>query len=350
VGEIIFDEEVGDILRGQGNGSLSLLIPRDGDLRMFGTYTITEGSYLFTLFDVINKEFSVRPGGTVNWTGDPFEARINISADYENLETPILNFIQEYIVNDTDGKLTTDASRATDVDLSLQLAGLLTKPDISFDIGFPNLDGQLESFANNKRRLLLLDQNELNRQVFGLIVAGQFLPSDLSLGISDVFVNTVSEWLSNYFSILLNDLVKNAFGEDAFISSFDFDVAYSNYRNATSLNASATATGRGSAFEFSFSRDLNNRTTLKSDLNVFNNDAFRGGNSASGTFVGNNIVLEYVLNDSRTLKLRGYQRLEPDIAGARRFQVGTGLSWRREFNSFKEFFSSLKKDMERSKE
>jgi hypothetical protein len=350
VGEIIFDEEVGDILRGQGNGSLSLLIPRDGDLRMFGTYTITEGSYLFTLFDVINKEFSVRPGGTVNWTGDPFEARINISADYENLETPILNFIQEYIVNDTDGKLTTDASRATDVDLSLQLAGVLTKPDISFDIGFPDLDGQLESFANNKRRLLLLDQNELNRQVFGLIVAGQFLPSDLSLGISDVFVNTVSEWLSNYFSILLNDLVKNAFGEDAFISSFDFDVAYSNYRNATSLNASATATGRGSAFEFSFSRDLNNRTTLKSDLNVFNNDAFRGGNSASGTFVGNNIVLEYVLNDSRTLKLRGYQRLEPDIAGARRFQVGTGLSWRREFNSFKEFFSSLKKDMERSKE
>jgi len=342
VGEIIFDEEIGDILRGQGNGNLSLIIPRDGDLRMYGTYTITEGSYLFTLYDVINKEFSVRPGGTVNWTGDPFEATIDISADYENLQTPILNFIQEYIINAPDN-LRTDAGRATEVDLSLQLAGILTKPNISFDIGFPELDGQLESYANNKRRLLLLDQNELNRQVFGLIVAGQFLPSDLSLGISDVLVNTVSEWLSNYFSILLNDLVKNAFGEEAFISTLDFDVAYNNYRNAT-LDRSTNATARGSAFEFSVSRDFNNRTTVRLEGNVYNNDAFAGGSNTSGRFIGNNFVIEYVLNDSRTLKLRGYQRRDPDIAGARRIQVGTGLSWRREFDTFKEFFAGFRKD------
>ena len=343
VGEIIFDEEVGDVLRGQGNGNLTLRIPRDGDLQMFGTFTISRGSYLFTFYDIINKEFSVRPGGTVVWTGDPFEARINIAADYENLKTPILNFIQEYLVGDVDNTLTNDASRATDVDLSLQLAGLLTKPDINFDIGFPSLDGQLESYANNKRRLLLLDQNELNRQVFGLIVAGQFLPSDLSIGFGDAVVNTVSEWLSNYVSLLLNDLVKNAFGEDAFISSFNFDVAYNNYRNA-SLNNN-TANSRGSAFEFSFSRDFNNRFTLRHDLNVLNNEVF-----ASGTFVGNNFVLEYVLNDSRTLKLRGYERLQPDIAGGRRIQVGTGLSWRREFDTFREFFDGFKKDVERSRQ
>ncbi|TXF91547.1 hypothetical protein FUA23_02285 [Neolewinella aurantiaca] len=344
IGEIIFDEEVGDILRGQGNGNLTLRIPRDGELKMYGTFTISRGSYLFTFYDIINKEFSVRPGGTVVWTGDPFEARINISADYENLQTPILNFIQEYLVSDVDNNLTTVASRATDVDLSLKLAGLLTKPDINFDIGFPSLDGPLESYANNKRRLLLLDPNELNRQVFGLIVAGQFLPSDLSIGFGDAVVNTVSEWLSNYVSLLLNDLVKNAFGEDAFISSFNFDVAYNNYRNASISSSSVTS--RGSAFEFSFSRDFNNRFTLRHDLNVLNNnEAF-----ASGTFVGNNFVLEYVLNDSRTLKLRGYERLQPDIAGGRRIQVGTGLSWRREFDTFKEFFDGFKKDVERSQQ
>jgi hypothetical protein len=344
VGEIIFDEEVGDILRGQGNGNLTLRIPRDGDLQMFGTFTIARGSYLFTFYDIINKEFSVRPGGTVVWTGDPFEARINIAADYENLKTPILNFIQEYLVGDVDNTLTNEASRATDVDLSLKLAGLLTKPDINFDIGFPSLDGQLESYANNKRRLLLLDQNELNRQVFGLIVAGQFLPSDLSIGFGDAVVNTVSEWLSNYVSLLLNDLVKNAFGEDAFISSFNFDVAYNNYRNA-SLNSN-TANSRGSAFEFSLSRDFNDRFTLRHDLNVLNNN--NSDILASGTFVGNNLVLEYVLNDSRTLKLRGYERLQPDIAGGRRIQVGTGLSWRREFDTFREFFDGFKKDVERT--
>jgi len=348
VGEIIFDEEVGDILRGQGNGNLRLEIPRDGELRMFGTYAISKGSYLFTFVDIINKEFSVRPGGTVTWSGDPFEALINISADYENLQTPILNFIQEYLVADTGTGLRDDASRATEVDLSLQLSGILTKPDISFDIGFPNLTGQLESYANNKRRLLLLDQNELNRQVFGLIVAGQFLPSDLSLGISDVVVNTVSEWLSNYVSLLLNDLVKNAFGENSAISRFDFDVAYNNYRNATEIN-SETANSRGQAFAFTVSRDFTDRFSLRADLNVVNNDVLRASASSTGTFVGNNLVLEYVLNDSRTLKIRGYERLEPDIAGGRRLQVGTGLSWRREFDTLREFFAGFRKDVEKAR-
>ncbi|MEL7159307.1 MAG: translocation/assembly module TamB domain-containing protein, partial [Bacteroidota bacterium] len=342
VGEIIFDADVGDILRGQGNGNLQLNIPRDGDLEMFGEYNITEGSYLFTFQKIIsiNKEFSVRPGGKVTWTGDPFLANLDIEADYEDLKTSILPFIQEYLVADVNSELSNAASRPTEVDLTLKLNGLLTQPDINFDLRFPTLDGQLETYANNKRRLLLLDQNELNRQVFGLIVAGQFLPSDLSFSGTDAAINTVSEWLSSYFSLLLNDLLKNAFGEDAFISSFEFDLAYNTYRNS---GFETTNDGRSSAFEFSFRRDFNNRWTLRGDVNVLNNQLPGVGNS--GTFVGNDVVIEYVLNDSRSLKLRVYQRLEPDIAGGRRLQVGTGLSWRREFDTLREFFAGFRKDV-----
>ncbi len=342
IGEIIFDEEVGDILRGQGNGNLQLNIPRDGELEMYGDYYITEGSYLFTFQKIINKEFSVRPGSKVTWTGDPFAATLDIEADYENLKTPILPFIQEYLVNDsgTENAVTTNARKATDVDLTLKLSGLLTKPDINFDLNFPNLDGDLERYANNKRRLLLLDQNELNRQVFGLIVAGQFLPSDLSFGISDAAINTLSEWLSTYVSLLIKDLLKDAFGEEAFISTIDFDVAYSSYRNSA---FNTNNDGRSSAFELSFSRDINDRLKVRGDVSLLNNNQLSGlGNS--GTFVGNDFVLEYILNDARSLKVRVYQRYEPDITSGGRFQVGTGLSWRREFDTFKEFFDGFKKD------
>lgn len=339
VGEIIFDEEVGDILRGRGNGNLQLNIPRDGELQMFGDYNITAGSYLFTFQRIVNKEFSVRPGGKVRWSGDPFEATLDIEADYENLKTPIFNFIQEYLVTAGSPTVVNNASQATDVDLTLKLNGLLTSPDINFDLSFPTLDGQLETFANNKRRLLLLDQNELNRQVFGLIVAGQFLPSDLSFGISDAAINTVSEWLSNYFALLVNDLVKDAFGEDAFISGFEFDFAYNSYRNS---GLTTTTDGRSSALEFTIRRDFNNRLSVTHDLNVFNNNQL-SGLGVSGTFVGNDFAFEYILNESRTLTLRFYERLEPDITGASRFQVGTGLSWRREFDSLEEFFDGFRK-------
>ncbi len=345
VGEIIFDEEVGDVLQGQGNGNLSIRIPRDGDLQMYGTITLTEGDYLFTLYKVVNKEFSVRPGGTVSWSGDPFAARIDIAADYQNLKTPIINFIREYLPLDGSATgtsaLTRAASQATDIDLTLKLDGILTQPDINFDIGFPNLDGTLETYANNKRRQLLLDQNELNRQVFGLIAVGQFLPADLSFNVADVAVNTVSEWLSSYLSLLLNDLLEDAFGEDAFISGFDFDIAYSNYANNNL--SSAEAITRGQTVEFSFRRDFNNRLSLSGDVNVLNDQVVTAGGN-TGTFVGNDVVLEYVLNDSRSLKLRVYQRRQPDIASGRRIQVGTGLSWRREFDSLSEFFDGFKKD------
>ena len=70
----------------------------------------------------------------------------------------------------------------------------------------------------------------------------------------------------------------------------------------------------------------------------------RISNTATGTFVGNDIVLEYVLNDSRSLKLRVYQRRQPDIANTRRLQVGTGLSWKREFDNLDEFFAAFRRD------
>lgn len=339
--EIIFDEEVGDKIQGNGRGNLRILVPRAADMQIYGNYEITSGSYLFTfpVLKVINKLFTVRPGGTLIWDGDPFGATINLQADYEKLSTPITGFIQEYLVGITNADLERAASRATDVDLSLLLRGKLLQPEIDFDLSFPKLDGQLATFANNKRRLLLLDQNELNRQVFGLLVVGQFLPPDLSFNTNDVIVNSLAEWASNYMSYLINSTIAEAFGEDSFISSIDIDLAYNTYR---SNNPDQAAIGRGEVFEFTLRKSFNRWTVslsptfdINSQLNI---------NQSSGVFIGNEFTLEYVLNDARTLKLRVYQRLQPDLLSDRRLQLGAGISWRKEFNTFGEFFAGLKKD------
>ena len=49
---------------------------------MYGDYTITEGSYLFTLQNIINKRFIIENGSTIQWTGEPLDARLNINAVY----------------------------------------------------------------------------------------------------------------------------------------------------------------------------------------------------------------------------------------------------------------------------
>jgi hypothetical protein len=60
--EIIFDRQTGDVMRGNGSGRLNLNIDTKGDFTMAGTYEIEKGEYNFTLQNIINKKFNIKPG------------------------------------------------------------------------------------------------------------------------------------------------------------------------------------------------------------------------------------------------------------------------------------------------
>jgi len=344
--ELVFNEQTGEVIRGSGRGNIRILLPRGGSFQMFGDYTIQEGDYLFNLYNVVNKNFQVREGGSIRWSGDPLAAQINIEAAYTGLNTAIANFIQEYLVN-AGSDIKSDASKATDVLLLLHLQGDLRKPVINFDIEFPSLTGELKSYADNKLRVLKQDQNELNRQVFGLIVVGQFLPSDFALQGSEIIYNTVSEFVSNQLSLLLTELFSELIADGRVLSGIDLDVAYNQYQTVD--------LGEGQAFQ------RGNEFQVQLRQNFFNDrlSVLLGGNldigtnvrtAAAGTFFGNDVVIEYMLNQDRSLRLRVYQRLQPDIAGGRRLQVGTGISFRKEFDSFSEFWRSLRGDAKKMKQ
>lgn len=335
--ELIFDEQAGDIIRGRGRGNIRLIMPRGRDFQMYGDYTIERGDYLFTLYNVVNKDFSIKRGGKITWDGDPFGARIKLEASYKDLKTSVANFIQEYLAG-VDDNIRNEANNPTDVDLTLQLEGELLRPLINFDIVFPSLTGQLQTYTDNKLRLLKQNQDELNRQVFGLIVVQQFLPSGLAFNGGTVLYNTMSEFLSNQLSLLVTRLFSD--------QDIDFDFNYRQYRS-TSVLQGQDLLGRDE-FEVSVRKKINDRLSIEVggnvDIGTVASSSSVGGN---GTFVGNDIVIEYVINDARTLKLRVYQRLEPEIGGVRRLEVGAGLSYRRQFNTFNEFLKSLKKDADR---
>src|SRR5690606_5689100 len=94
---MIFDERTGDILRGKGNGNLLINITREGEFEMYGEYVVSQGEYLFTLLNFVNKPFIVRQGGTIQWSGDPLDATLNLQAEYKGLRTPVYNFIADLV-------------------------------------------------------------------------------------------------------------------------------------------------------------------------------------------------------------------------------------------------------------
>lgn len=331
--QIIFNEQSGDVIKGAGRGAVQISVPRGGDFKMFGEVVIDEGEYLFTLYDLFNKGFRVKEGGTLTWNGDPFGAIINLEAEYRDLSTSVYSFLQEYLVAASDD-LKAAANTNTSVDLRMKLRGDLLKPTIDFDLAFPNLRGDLQSFAESKIRILKQDQNELNKQVSGLILFGQFLPADFALGTQAraFALNSVSELVSNQVSLMVTELLKDLVG-DGVLSDISFNV-----------RQALTSTGNN---EFQFSLKpyfLKDRLSVQVGGNIQNNAPGTDVN----TFVGTDVVIEYAITPDRNLKLRIFQKLQPDVGG-RRFQVGTGLSFRKEYNSLSDFFQSFRRKVKGEK-
>lgn len=337
--KIIFDEQAGDVLEASGKGNIKIFVPREGSFQMFGDYEIEEGNYLFTLFNIINKKFTIQRGGLIRWSGDPFNADINLTARYQDLNTSVANFIQEYLVSSSDATRA-EASNATNVNLNLMLKGKLLQPIIDFDLSFPSLTGEVQSYTDSKLRVLRQDPNELNKQVFGLIVAGQFLPADFAFQGTEVLYNTVSEFVSNQLSLLVTQLFSELIEEGDVLSGIDFDIAYFQYQKVNLSEGEDL--NKGDELKVRLTQNyFDDRLTVLLGGNLELNNNLNTATRASGAFLGNDLVIEYAINKDRSLKVKVYQRLQPDFSG-RRVQVGTGLSFRKEFDSFSEFFKNLK--------
>ncbi len=302
---------------------------------MYGNYEVTEGEYLFTMMSLLlNKPFVVRPGGTITWSGDPFEANLDIQAVYEGVNTSVYTLIQEYLLI-APAEIVSLARTPTEVDLTMYLEGSLFHPEISFDIHFPKIPQELRNYVETKMRALRQDPNELNRQVFGLLMLGQFLPTNYNFQlqqVADVGFNTLSEMIANQLSFYLTELVSEWVTDDGLISGIDFDFSYNTFTNPGLSQVTSSANefqGRVKTYLF------NDRAVFNIGANVGFNGNQTLPTTNQGTFVAGEFIFEYFLTQDRRLRIRAYHLSEPDISG-RRTKTGIGLSWRAEFDSIRE--------------
>lgn len=192
--QIIFDEAVGDVMKGRGSGHINMEITNLSTFNMYGTVELVSGDYLFTLKNLLNKEFTVKPGGTIAWYGDPFAGDLNLEAIYR--------------VNASLYDLMPDATGQTGlrvpVDLVMNLTGRMLNPGISFDIRLPTVD----DITRSRVESIINTEQERNRQAFSLLVLRRFvtppnITSDrgtsgnaLAENSSELLSSQISNWLS----------------------------------------------------------------------------------------------------------------------------------------------------------
>ena len=341
--DIIFDENTGEVLQASGIGALQVNMSRTGNLSMYGSFQITEGDYLFTNFAVVRKPFELVPGGVIRWAGDPYEATLNVQARYKGLTAPIYPLIQEYLVN-PDAGLIEAARERTDVDLTMTLTGSLLQPNIDFEIGFPNLTGQVKGYAESKIQALEDNQNAMMEQVMGLLLTRSFLPSlgSGALGLdTKILNNTVSELLASTLSSYLSGLLGEIIPEGQFLTgvSFEADIDISPFQEGVVEEEdlaylNSTAFGINLPLEF-----FNDRLSLTVGGDYVTGASFT---DSKGYTLAGDVTFEYKLTSDGWLRLRAYNRTSPTIEG-RKNKVGVGLAYRREYESLTEIFGKRKK-------
>ena len=320
--ELIFDELLGDKIKGNGHGNLRMEVNTYGEFNMYGEIIIDKGDYLFTAFNFINKYFVVTPGSKLSWDGDPYNAIVDLEA--VKREYPLPSSLLAGMVDVSLDEYNTPIP----VDCELKLTGLLFNPDIAFGISFPtqsNLSSSSSSTFTTVMERIRQDPEELDRQVFALLALGTFIPPSFANSSGIVNTNTsgqssVNSTITNSVNNSLSDFVSSQLSN--WLSQIDprWQVGI-DYQIATTAEAQAELI-------LSLKRKfLDDRLELQGSYDA-------GSTTGSRPY---DLNVQYNLSKDGSFKIKGFQRNANDPTLGNLSNVttsGIGLFYRHQFDRF----------------
>lgn len=272
---IIIDPKTGDHLNGRGTGNLKLEYDvTSNDIKLFGTYTLEQGSFFFTFQNVIRKEFTIRPDSKVIFTGNPENPQIDASAHYSTTAS-----LRDLFGSDA-AQLSTNRT-SVPVNCILYLKGNLMNPVISFGIELPQSD---ESVASQVRSIINTDEMMM-RQILYLLVFNRFYtPEYLQTNTENIGVNETYSLLSSTITGQINNWISKL--------TKDFTLGF---------NVRTDGNGEDSSqeYETQFQYQPNNRLIINGNFGYRYNDI-------SNQPIFGNLDVEYLLSPSGHWRAKAY--------------------------------------------
>lgn len=311
---VVIDPTTGDRLNNlRGNANLALNINPTGDINLNGRYTVEEGKYIMRLFGLARREFDIVEGSYLLWTGDPLDARMDLSASYEVEATP------EPILNTT--------YRKVPILVFLDLDGRLLSPEISFRLSMPEDErpvavmGALQDINNR--------ESELMQQVLSLVVFRRFMQDNILAGGGGGAEATARQSVSRVLSQQLNQLGAQIEGVD-----LTFDVqSYQDYsQTGESFNRTQVELGIEKAF-------FDDRVNVKLAGN-FDVEGERSRQQNMSDFAGD-IIIEYLITEDGRFRLMVFRQNEFDDLLGQIIETGAGIIFVKEYDSFSELFNDV---------
>ncbi|WP_031425355.1 translocation/assembly module TamB [Flavimarina sp. Hel_I_48] len=322
---IIVDEQTGDNLRVQGDADLDFTMNPNGRMSLTGMYEIDTGHYELSLYNLVKRRFELAPGGQAVWSGDPFNAALNVSA-YYNLETAATGLMP----SSGNGNR---FKQQLNFQVYLNIDGELMHPVISFNLDMPKDEqGAVGGQVYGRVQQLNQQENELNKQVFSLLVLNKFFPDSGSDGSSGGTASIARDNLNDAISDQLNTFSDKLLGNSGVELNFGLD-SYTDYQgegqqDRTTLDIAAQK------------KLLDDRliVSVGSEVDIEGSPAASDGPSP----VIGNVSLEYLLTEDGRYSVKGFRRNAfENVIDGQLIISGISLIFTREFDKFDDFWQGL---------
>lgn len=332
---ILIDKANGDLVKLQGEAELTGGVDPSGKTTLVGVYEVEQGSYEMSV-SLLKRRFEIQKGSTITWTGEPTAAILDLTAVYKTQAAP-LDLVEQQISGESVAALNQYKQRM-DFNTLLQMKGELLKPVITFDITTEEKDNSVSSdvkdIVDQKLTQLRTDENEMNKQVFALLLLNRFIgdnPFENSAGLSTETMarQSVSRILSQQLNNMASDLIKGVDLNFDLESTEDYSTGTQNTR--TDLNVGLSK------------RLLNDRLKVSVGSNFsLEGDARPNENT---TNIAGDVSVDYSLSKDGRYMLRAYRKNEYQVAlQGQIVETGVGFIITLDYNKFREIFQSAKRE------
>jgi hypothetical protein len=322
--KVVLDANSGDYIEVTGSANLKYTLDRTKNAELIGEYTISNGFYQLSFYDLVKKKFEISEGSTVKWSGNPNKGELDIKATY-TIKTSSVGLIG-HEVGENEKEL---YRRALPYEVGIIIRGDFENPEVSFSLDLPQ-DEKINypALSNKLSRLQQPEfESELNKQVFGLLVMGGFIPESGGSAFDEQLIATTA--LSNSVnSILASQL--NRFASHL-IKGVDIDVGMQSYSD-TGAGSGQTRT----SMDFRVTKRLmDDRLSIEVGGGMDINSDKAGSYAGSDNFRGD-IAVIYDLTESGNKQLKVFNNETYDIIYHEIRNTGVSLIFIREFDKKEE--------------
>ncbi|WP_028903266.1 translocation/assembly module TamB domain-containing protein [Prevotella sp. P6B4] len=285
-----------------GGGDLRMLYNSEG-INLTGRYTLSSGEMKYSLPVIPLRTFHVKEGSYVEFTGDPMNPKLNITA-----------------VERTKSNVTNEAgvSRTVQFDCGVIITKTLNDMGLEFIIDAPEdqtVSGELATMSKEER----------GKMAVAMLTTGMYLADGNTGGFS------MNSALSSFLQSEINSIAGSA------LKTLDLSVGIDNSTDASGM--------MHTDYSFKFAkRFFNNRlkVELGGKVSSGNSDAMSGGQNQS---FFDNVTMEYRLNQDATKNLKlFYNQNVYDWLEGYTGEYGLGFVWRKKMNSLLDVLTFWKKD------